>query len=304
MDKEPNKSLKDINQIDESQKPSSEAVVDFILAKNEKLVSAIYMITALLSDNEPLKWKLRELSLTLLSDLPLSLIGSTNRGYGRRVSYEYANLEQSLLLIDDILSLIKVALSGGSVSQMNFTILNQEYQKLREAIAENFSPRNFSNFLLADAGQFLTGEGALAPWAKRAQGQANSYRPNLDSSQIPSLSETNETRSEGNYKRPNRSSDNSNQITDLKHKDHNPSQPKSEDRLNVSKTQAGEMAKTKRQQQIISYLQNRSWTSIKDIARQISDCSSKTVQRELVEMVEKNVLKKTGERRWSRYMLA
>lgn len=43
--------------------------------------------------------------------------------------------------------------------------------------------------------------------------------------------------------------------------------------------------------------------SIKDIAFSIKDCSEKTIQRELVSMVSEGVLKKEGERRWSRYTL-
>jgi hypothetical protein len=36
----------------------------------------------------------------------------------------------------------------------------------------------------------------------------------------------------------------------------------------------------------------------------IVSCGEKTLQRELVSMVKDGVLKKLGEKRWSRYMLA
>ncbi|MCC6290554.1 DeoR family transcriptional regulator [Candidatus Nomurabacteria bacterium] len=42
--------------------------------------------------------------------------------------------------------------------------------------------------------------------------------------------------------------------------------------------------------------------SIADIARAVPDVSSKTVQRELAELVRSGALKKEGERRWSRYL--
>ena len=44
--------------------------------------------------------------------------------------------------------------------------------------------------------------------------------------------------------------------------------------------------------------------TIKDFAKNIKDCSDKTIQRELISMVTSGVLKKEGERRWSKYFLA
>lgn len=43
--------------------------------------------------------------------------------------------------------------------------------------------------------------------------------------------------------------------------------------------------------------------NVKDVSQVIKDCSEKTLQRELLEMVKNGVLKKTGDRRWSRYSL-
>ncbi|MEN9647587.1 MAG: hypothetical protein RLY57_391 [Candidatus Parcubacteria bacterium] len=44
--------------------------------------------------------------------------------------------------------------------------------------------------------------------------------------------------------------------------------------------------------------------SIKDISTQVTDCSEKTIQRLLIDMVNEGVLVKEGERRWSRYKIA
>ncbi len=44
--------------------------------------------------------------------------------------------------------------------------------------------------------------------------------------------------------------------------------------------------------------------SVKDIAFSIKDCSEKTLQRELLALVDLGILKKEGERRWSKYILA
>ena len=61
--------------------------------------------------------------------------------------------------------------------------------------------------------------------------------------------------------------------------------------------------KDSRQVRILTLLRARSNLSIKDFASVISDCSEKTIQRELLELVEKGIIKKEGERRWSTYSL-
>ena len=43
---------------------------------------------------------------------------------------------------------------------------------------------------------------------------------------------------------------------------------------------------------------------IKDVSPLISGCSEKTIQRELLAMVYAGILRKMGEKRWSRYSLA
>jgi hypothetical protein len=64
--------------------------------------------------------------------------------------------------------------------------------------------------------------------------------------------------------------------------------------------------KKQRQNEISSFLQkNGGSASITDIKNgvfgSLISCSEKTLQRELVSMVKNGVLKKTGEKRWSRY---
>jgi hypothetical protein len=59
-----------------------------------------------------------------------------------------------------------------------------------------------------------------------------------------------------------------------------------------------------RSQAILSVVKAKGVVSIRDVAEVVTDCSEKTIQRELLALVEKGVLKKEGERRWSTYRLA
>lgn len=61
--------------------------------------------------------------------------------------------------------------------------------------------------------------------------------------------------------------------------------------------------KTDRSQVILSMLGGGAELTIKDITAHLKGISEKTVQRELLSMVAKGILKKKGERRWSRYSL-
>jgi len=56
-----------------------------------------------------------------------------------------------------------------------------------------------------------------------------------------------------------------------------------------------------RRGKILSFFKQHNWSSIKDVAKFLPDVGSKTIQRELAELIRTGTLKKTGERRWSRY---
>lgn len=55
---------------------------------------------------------------------------------------------------------------------------------------------------------------------------------------------------------------------------------------------------------ILGLIKQKGPSSIKDIASNVRGVSSKTVQRELAELVRTGALRKEGEKRWSRYSLA
>jgi DNA-binding NarL/FixJ family response regulator len=78
------------------------------------------------------------------------------------------------------------------------------------------------------------------------------------------------------------------------------------EKMSLTKTPAPEKIvkdKSNRQEIILSMLKSGVKLTIKDFAKNIKDCSEKTIQRELLSLVSKGVLKKEGERRWSKYFL-
>ncbi len=72
----------------------------------------------------------------------------------------------------------------------------------------------------------------------------------------------------------------------------------------VPKDGAVALKKNGRQSVILNLLKKQDEIMIKDVSPLIEGVSEKTIQRELLTLVKNGVLKKEGEKRWSRYSLA
>lgn len=62
-------------------------------------------------------------------------------------------------------------------------------------------------------------------------------------------------------------------------------------------------AMTDRKSKILAVIKDKKEVTIKDISILVSGCSEKTLQRELLGMVSQGLIKKVGERRWSKYSI-
>lgn len=210
--------------------------MSFIVLKIGKLSRAVYLVTDFMSDREPLKWRLRQLALQILAlvEPPEAMIYSEKLARAMR----------------EMLNLIDLSLATGTVSQMNFALLQQEY-------------KNLLGLVLKDASKNLTSE-----------------------TKVEALMESNLTSPSASLKTGSKPAVTTGVIR--------PSE--------TIKDNGDLLDKRQRQDRILSHMRGRGWLSIKDIANAIPTFSSKTVQRELTEMSEKGLVKKRGERRWSRYL--
>lgn len=73
-----------------------------------------------------------------------------------------------------------------------------------------------------------------------------------------------------------------------------------ESELNVSNRKDEKKA---RRTQVLSLLSKTELKTIKDISKFFTDCSEKTIQRELNDLVEDKMIVRVGDRRWSTYKL-
>lgn len=241
----------------------------------EKISQAIYLVSNHIKDNEPLKWELRKESIGFLScirsmnenedgnDLPPDLVVDALSTYAR-----------------DLVSLLNLATVAGIISKNNGGILINEIQSLLATLQGLLSPE------IPRPGSILSQDFfAMDPELQQH------LNPGFSKGQLNFISD--KVNGMFNEKIPFPKKElGTDPVAAQK------AQEKAENKEDLVKDK-----KDSRQMRILTLLRANSHLSIKDFAAVIPDCSEKTIQRELLELVEKGVIKKEGERRWSTYSL-
>jgi hypothetical protein len=251
--------------------------------KTNKLITALYIVTDILDKNEPLKSKLRDLGTGVVSDVNTNSI-------------------QAIKKISEIVSFLDIASAVKMISEMNCNILKKEFIELNKSIKEYTKhgdtswleefvshpvPTDFSQE--QETKTYLTktyqGQNLSVHTGTRIGVQKGSTLMKALSDKVPSLSNTPHVR------------------------------------LNHSTGEDFNVLKKHRRDEIIKIISGNKQAlsmgglTISDIrngakalsaggaSSTLTSCSEKTLQRELVSMVHENVLKKTGEKRWSKYFI-
>lgn len=252
----------------------------FVNDKVKKITTALYMVTSFLSDTEPIKWKLRERAVTLMSDIASVRMHTTA---------ESENLFAGFVVtVREIVSLLEVAAAAKLISEMNFTILVREYNLLDEMFT---SPE----YKASRAGQILFDETFFDTLHMLSEATTASQ-------QTTSIDGGDSIVSRGSLLRAQAVSLGQKVIKDIKDK------KKKTDKqgLEIEKKQERDEIKRTRRDAILALFKDNKGRelTIKDISGIITDCSEKTIQRELIALMAEGKIKKRGERRWSRYSLA
>ncbi|MFA6515176.1 MAG: hypothetical protein WCT42_02845 [Candidatus Paceibacterota bacterium] len=242
-------------------------VYEFANKKTEKLVTALYMVSDCMDTDDALKGKLRLLGVELLSDMyKLATLSPMDK---------HIHITISLTHIYEILSFIEIAYTIGFISEMNTNILKKEFSFLASDLKLSQTKDKHFTFTL-DEKMFelpeLQSSGGVRQGGVR-QGLAQIKDNNLDK----------------------RTSFNTMSFMNKK----SPLQNSEQKRTPNSTSNLAD--RQDRSNKIISLIKGKKDISIKDISLAFTDCSEKTVQRELNALVLKGQLKKTGAKRWSRY---
>lgn len=265
----------------------------FVFKKTERLTCALYMLTNLIPEHDPLRTHLKDKSLCLLSDtvtlrtLNLEQVGNSSIGHSLVGSF--------ISRINEIVALLEVARSSNLISEMNVSIMKRECSALLMFLQER------GKELTEDTIEFSHDYFEIPPFQDKKQN-------NIKTPQF-FLSEEQKTLKRQNKNMSDRSSHDkmtyrmSNQNLLDRSKGHESAETTLRDNKIISRSETGKTLarKNERKSTILKLVREKGRVGIKDISEVINNCSEKTLQRELLSLVKKGVLKKEGERRWSTY---
>ncbi|OGZ47237.1 MAG: hypothetical protein A3J54_01365 [Candidatus Ryanbacteria bacterium RIFCSPHIGHO2_02_FULL_45_13b] len=215
---------------------TSENTDILLLDRVRRATAALYRVTDILSDNEPMKWKLRNDAVELVD----SVIVIEQKEHVFSDSFKYP-----LLVANRLVSKIAVVSAGGYVSKINFQVLEREYIAISDRLFDKMSDIDKGQNILSD---IYIGHNKRHEIIKDVVIEKEKKRGKKNKDQPSSISE--------------------------------------------------------RQERITSSLAGKGWLHILEI---VSLCgggaSAKTIQRDLISLVESGLVQSKGERRWRTYAL-
>ncbi len=244
--------------------------------KTNKLVTALYMVTDIIDTTEPIRTKLRFLGAEILTDI-------NSLHYSKRTDLALSITKR----ITEIISFLDIAHALQMITIMNSNILKKEFIELKRAL-ENGKNNSLwlEDFLIKDEINNADTYNTI-----------NSNKP----VRIGVQNGSNLMKALQNIKMSDRNnvSDRMSFMSDKSPKGQNPMSTKKADT---------DMMKKERRFEIVNIIKNNNnVATIADIRNNVKgvlkDCGEKTLQRELMAMVADGVLKKEGEKRWSKYLL-
>lgn len=258
-------------------------VFSSIFNRTEKVTTALFMVTDLFLESEPLRANMRTRAVALL--------GKLAQIENMRSIEKHVLLEECQIALKEILSNIRISATLGMISEMNSTILLREYSSLNNEMARlqrvnsesYFSSSAYSRKVLSDfTVKENTSKGTVShedpvekPIADDVMGKGHFNKGHSNEAVNNNRAdEKNVFLSRGATKLPT---------------------------LSLGKKDIG--LKINRRSNILMIIKDKGEVNIKSISELIKDCSEKTIQRELNAMVGEGVLKRTGDKRWSKYSL-
>lgn len=272
----------------------------FVYKKTERVASATYILTGLLSDTEPLKWELRESALKLLK--------TTLSFRERAMSHTEEFVSDAFARLAEVLSLFEIAHIADLISPMNFSVMKKELDILLGVIEGRgritsvpVSPPFLSEeFFGVSKGVFTdraVSHGEYRTSTEKTKG--------VEGERINTAIEFDRALREVPEGFKGQSSTTKNVLESSKAKEPTSF---SSPMVGVSKQSAvrnvSSAVREERKDKILSHLRANRVAMIKDFSSVIVGCSEKTIQRLLSDLVDSGVLKREGERRWSRYSMS
>lgn len=246
--------------------------VFYTLAKRaERATTAIHMVSKFIPRDNSLRSDMRKHSLRVIKKLYKCI---TCEAYDQQFF-----LEEALVSIEYIVTTLSIARATGLLSEMNASIL--------EKALHGFGTQIYQQWQIA---------------LRYEQDFSDTIAPTIDKDTLLEfLQETVdfEATSNENFQR--------NLQEAMKNKTtfkttQNDIESKRQDKRQVE-PKTKESGAGERRKKIQEIIKIKGEVTIKDIAIRITNCSEKTLQRDLVKMIKDNVVEKEGDKRWSIYRI-
>lgn len=257
---------------------NNDGVFMSVSKKAEKITTAIYMVTDFIPNNDPLKNRIREISLSMISDT-------------RKMSYSltgdlYFQLSRVIASAWEIVSVMEVAVVVGFISDMNYQILKNA---LIDFISDLRNRQRIEGFSKIHDMKFIQGT------AGDIRLKSDFFRV-TDSDMERVKEEVLKPEAEDTFKDSSYRTFYKGQTEDTKM-----SFIKNDQKELINKAKSNPKL-NERKDKIYALVKEKKDISITDIVSFFKEYSQKTIQRDLVALVEEGRIKKVGDKRWSRYL--
>lgn len=142
-------------------------IYGYVTDRIQKLTAALYRVTDLLSDKEPIKWTLRDKALNIYDDL-VSVKNTKDKD---------SLLDNLLKNFAQIVASLELVSAGVSVSNLNFEILKREYLFLKNFIEGKKTDIAYDSNILSELEKFGSSAPAWKPSLRAGQTAARKELP-------------------------------------------------------------------------------------------------------------------------------
>ena len=267
--------------------------------KIEKIVSAIYLITDIMDGTLPLTNSLRGESLELLN--------ACYRLLSSGVSMTPVEVSRIVVRLEHVISLVQIGRIAHHISDMNADIILRELTRVLELILGEVKvlQDQYANYSTHGKGTQPVISHAILDDAifdktsherKVIHTTSRFIRPVNFNSQVSHEKPVNDIKTTFSLTTP--LNDNKDNVVynedDKTHKTNKTTFKTTRVKLSSGKD---------RKQEILSVIKSHKDATMHDIQRFISDCSEKTIQREIVQLIKVGLITKQGDKRWATYHL-
>jgi hypothetical protein len=242
----------------------------FLVKKSENFARAIYLITNFLSDSEPIKWKLRTIATELIDKIMSFIREEKNKANDHRYKTYF------LGYLSTLISLLNVGGESGAISEANMLLLKRE-------ITTFFPVFEYKIFTIRAV------ENDTIPVVKSVPAKKSGKTRGRPRGSTKKMSVIEKKSAENVLYNSN-------------------GQEKKLFRIKSSLSKKAKETRTKerleRQKVIIEIIKDKKKMTIKELVSVIKDSGEKKIQRDVLDLVDRGVLKTTGEKRWRTYSFA